>query len=802
MTVCHCSIASSWACLAEPPPGVVALTGNPRREAAIGRSGGAVTIPFDLPYGRANPEPGYAATTMIHRHTFLALALGAGAALASSCSCPPCVSVPPAGAPVARGNDAEAAPDPRYFDDPSRPVEERIDDLLAHLRLEDKIDMLSTDPSLPRLGVVGSDHVEGLHGLAMGGPGGWGQHRPIFTTMFPQAIGLGNTWDPDLVRRAAAVEGNEARYIFHVKKRGGLVIRAPNADLARDPRWGRNEESYGEDPFLASTLAVAFVRGLQGDHPKYWQAAALLKHFLANNNEAGRAHTSSDFDERLFHEYYAVAFREAIVRGGARAFMAAYNAYNGVPCTTHPMLERIAVERWGQDEIICTDAGALKNLVTEHKQFDEPSLAAAASVKAGISQFLDRYRVPVRQALRQGLLSEAEIDQVIRKNFRVMIHLGLLDPVEDVPYTKVDPAKVPWESQEHKDLARLVTQKSIVLLKNSQNALPLDPAKLESLAVIGPHADQVHLDWYSGTPPYSVSPLAGISARVGDGVRVSHASGEDRAAAARLAKALDVAILVVGNHPTGDAGWAKVKLPSYGKEAVDRQSITLEDEALIQQVYRANSRCIVVLLASFPYAINWTSEHVPAIVHLTHSSQELGNALADVLFGDINPGGRLVQTWPRSIDDLPPMMDYDIRHGRTYLYSQKSPLYAFGYGLSYTTFGYSNLMAPARLHKNESTKLVFELENTGSRLGDEVTQLYVRWLDSKVERPERALKAFQRVTLPAGDRRRVALTLAAKDLAYWDAEENDFIVETGKVEVGVGGSSDGIRLTKTIEIVD
>lgn len=419
-----------------------------------------------------------------------------------SCTCPPCVSVPPgrvAMAATAVGEFVE--PKEQTFKNPDLPAEERIDNLLAHLRLADKVEMLSTDPSLPRLGVVGSDHVEGLHGLALGGPGRWGGDEPIPTTTFPQAVGLGNTWDPDLVRQAAAVEGREARWIFHVKNRGGIVIRAPNADLSRDPRWGRNEESYGEDPLLTSSMAVAFVRGLQGDDPKYWQAAALLKHFVANTNEELRDRSSSNFDERQFQEYYAVAFREAIRVGGSRAFMAAYNAYNNVPCTTHPMLKEVALEQWGQDGIICTDAGALKNLVSSHKQFPKLSEAAAASIKAGISQFLDRYRQPVRQALRTGLLSESDIDEVIRKNFRVMIKLGLLDPDSMVPYTQVDPEREPWQTDEHRALARKVTQKSIVLLKNDRGLLPLDEKRTKSLAVIGPHADIVHLDCIAGRRP-------------------------------------------------------------------------------------------------------------------------------------------------------------------------------------------------------------------------------------------------------------------------------------------------------------
>ena len=691
----------------------------------------------------------------------------------------------------------------RPFRNPELSAEDRIDDLLARLTVEEKVEILSTDPSVPRLGIVGSDHVEGLHGLALGGPGRWGRNEPIPTTTFPQAIGLGNTWDPDLVRRTAAVEGREARWAFHVLGRGGIVVRAPNADLARDPRWGRNEESYGEDPFLTSRMAVAFVQGLQGNHPRYFQAASLLKHFVANTNEDGRGHTSSDFDERLFHEYYAVAFRAAIKEGGARAFMAAYNAHNGIPCTTHPMLQEIAVERWGQNGIICTDAGALRNLLTRHKQFTELPRAAAASVKAGISQFLDRYRSAVDRALHRGLLTEADLDRAVRQNYRVMIRLGLLDPPAKVPYAEVDPDREPWTSAEHRALARRVAQRSIVLLKNEKRTLPLSADQLKSVAVIGPHADTVHLDWYSGTPPYTVSPLEGIRTRLGTDTEVVYARGDDEREVLQVAKRADVALVVVGNHPTGDAGWARVARPSYGKEAVDRQSITLEDEALIKTVYQRNRNTVVVLLASFPYAINWTAENVPAIVHLTHNSQELGNALADVLFGDVNPAGRLVQTWPRALGDLPPMMDYDIRHGRTYLYFEGRPLYPFGYGLSYTSFAYSNLRTSTETIPPTGTMTIsVDVENTGQRTGDEVVQLYVRRLGSAIARPKQKLEGFARVQIAPGQKRTVSLELTARQLAHWDTKHQRFVVEPGAVELRVGRSVASIELTQVVRVID
>ena len=692
------------------------------------------------------------------------------------------------------------------FQNPDLPIEQRIDNILSLMTLEEKIECLDTNPSVPRLDIKGSGHVEGIHGLTQGGPGKWGKPLTIPSTTFPQGIGLGETWDTEAVKQVGEVEGYEARYVFQSPKyqQGGIVIRSPNADLGRDPRWGRNEECYGEDAYFNGAMVVAFSKGLQGNHPTYWQAAALMKHFLANSNENERDKSSSDFDERLFHEYYSLPFRMGVIDGGSRAYMASYNAVNGVPMTINPVLQQITREQWGQDGIICTDAGAMKNLVTAHKYYPDLETAAAASVKAGIGQFLDDYRDAVRGALKKGLLTEADIDRALRGNFRVMIRLGLLDPSSRVPYSSIgQESNDPWLTDKHKALALLVTQKSIVLLKNSGNLLPLDKSSLKSIAVIGPRANEVLLDWYSGTPPYAISPLEGIKKAVGESVKVSHAANNDRDAAVKIARESDVAIVCVGNHPNGgfDDVWAKVSVPSEGREAVDRQSITLEQEDLIKAVFGANQKTIVVVISSFPYAINWTQDNVPAILHMALNSQEEGSALATVLFGDYNPAGRLVQTWPRSLDQLPPMMDYDIRRGRTYMYFRDTPLYPFGYGLSYSTFAYRELkVSPASLSTTGRLDVSVIVKNTGQRAGDEVVQLYVKHLNSIVSRPLKELKDFTRVHLAPQQEKTVRFALPASRLAYWNAQTDRWVVEKDQIEIIVGGSSTDARLRKTIRV--
>ena len=691
------------------------------------------------------------------------------------------------------------------FQDPDLPAEERIDNLLSLMTLDEKISCLSTDPSIPRLGVKGTRHVEGLHGLAMGGPSNWGRRNPAPTTIFPQAIGLAESWDREVLKKVASIEGYEVRYMFQNPKynRGGLVVRAPNADLGRDPRWGRTEECYGEDAWFNAELVVSFIQGLQGGHPQYWQTASLMKHFLANSNENGRDSTSSDFSERLFREYYSYPFYKGVTVGGSRAYMAAYNRCNGIPCTVHPMLKEITISEWGQNGIICTDGGAYRQLVSSHKFYADLNLAAAACVKAGINQFLDYYRDGVYGALANGYMQQADIDAVLRGIYRVMIKLGQLDPPERVPYTTIGITDTlePWLTGAHREAALEVTRKTIVLLKNQYKLLPLMAEKLKSIAVIGPFADSVLLDWYSGTPPYRISPLEGIRNKAGNGINVSFARDNRYNKAVELASASDVAVVVVGNHPTGNDVWATCPVPSDGKESVDRKVILLEQEALIQRIYDANPNTIVVLISSFPFDINWTKENVPAIVHMTHCSQETGNALADVLFGDYNPAGRLVQTWPASIRHLPPMMDYDITGGRTYMYHKEEPLFEFGFGLSYTTFEYSNfeLSSPVLNAEGEITMRV-DVKNTGTLAGDEVVQLYIRHINSKVTRPNIELKGFERVTIQPDETKPVTIRLKASDLAYWDEGNHAFIVEEDKIKIMVGSSSKSIKFTKTIRI--
>ncbi len=707
---------------------------------------------------------------------------------------------------------ATAAETDYPFRDPDLPTEARIDDLIGRLTLDEKIGILGFARGNERLGITYTSIAEGYHGVAQGGPSNWGKRNPTPTTQFPQAYGLAATWDPAIIERVAANQAEEARYLFQSPKyhRSGLIVMAPNADLARDPRWGRTEEVYGEDPFLAGTLAAGFARGLRGDDPRYFKATSLLKHFLANSNEDGRFHTSSDFDERLWREYYARPFEIAIRDGGARSMMLAYNAHNGIPCHVHPMIRDIVIGEWGLDGTICSDGGGVTHLVDEHHAYPDMTAASAAVINAGVNLFLDRTD-SIKPAVEQGLVTEATIDEVIRGRLRLFIDLGLLDPPERVPYSEIghetDGTPEPWDRPATRALVREVTAKSIVLLRNEDDLLPLDHTQIKTVAVVGPRANTTLLDWYSGTPPYQVSIRDGIEAYAQPTSFFESAkygvtwAGDMSDTAVEVAAAGDVAVVCLGNHPEGNAGWAVATSPSDGKEGLDRQSINLDPAqlAFLQRVRAVNPRTILVLVANFPYAMPWASKNIPAIVQLTHASQEQGNALADVLFGDVNPGGKTVQTWPASIDDLPPMMDYNIRHGRTYQYATAEPLYPFGYGLSYTTFALSDLKTTVA---SDHVTVTVQVTNTGDRDGDEVVQVYASYPESAVERPNKQLVGYARTTATAGATVPVTIDIPTREFATWNVDAHAWILESAPIELHVGTSSAetdlGLRASVTL----
>jgi beta-glucosidase len=705
------------------------------------------------------------------------------------------------------------------FQNPCAAIEDRITNLLSLLTSDEKQSLLLQEqPTIPRLGIPAfTSWTEGVHGI------GWsdsaaGTVRYLVGTQFPQASGLAESWDPAALKIVGATTGYEARVynaqgLTDTGRGTALVVRAPLIDLGRDPRWGRTEESYGEDPYLTSQLATGYLAGLEGDDPRTLLAAPMMKHWLANNNEDNRGTSSSNFDDRDLHEYYAVPFEAAVRVGHAQALMTAYNQVNGIPAAVSPLIKSLLVGSFGFDGFVSTDASIAQALVTS-QYFATAEAAVTGLVEAGTSVLVQpNVQIPIASAYTMGLLTDADIDAVLRPLLRVRFRLGDLDPPSYVPYKTILGTETPWTSDEYKARALDVTHRTVVLLKNQGGALPLDAATIGSVAVIGPRADSVIRDWYGGPAAYTVTPRQGIAAKL-PAATINYAADDTGGAATAAAAMSDVAVVFVGNHPTCGSpppSWGTCPSPTDGREAVDRKSIALDpaQATLVESVLAANPRTIVVLVSSFPQALGQVAADAPAIVHVTNSSQELGTAIADVLFGDYNPAGRTTMTWYASDADIPTAMtDYDIKDGSTYLYYTGAPLYPFGYGLSYTSFSYANLtlgsggvsLAAAGTPCG-SVAVGVDVTNSGARDGDEVVELYVAFPGSTLQRPLKQLRGFQRVTLPAGQTQHVSFDVPATAFGYWDATAGALAVEPGVgAEIQVGASSADIRLRATLDV--
>ncbi|GAA3135657.1 glycoside hydrolase family 3 protein [Planomonospora alba] len=821
------------------------------------------------------------------------------------------------------------------FRDPELPLADRIADLQGRLTLAEKVALLHQyQAPVERLGVGPfRTGTEALHGLAWLGP----------ATVFPQAVGLASTWDPELVRRVGEATADEV-LAFHRKDPAGAGrnVWAPVVNPLRDPRWGRNEEGYSEDPWLTGVMSVAYASGLRGSDPAILKTAPTLKHFLGYNNETDRCTTSSDLPPRVLHEYELPAYRPALECGAAVAVMPSYNLVNGRPAHLSPLINGV-LRAWAPDDVlVVSDAYAPGNLTGLQAYHDDPAEAYAHAVKAGLDSFTqddDRTEAVlghIHDALERGLLTEADIDTAVRHALSIRFRLGEFDPA--TPYDDVTEAVV--NCPEHQALAREAARRSIVLLEND-GILPL--AGVKRIAVIGPLGDTLMEDWYSGTLPYAVTARAGLAERcetvfceavdritltaesghvVADpgggpltvtaeagtaeglfdlfdwgggsyalravatgrhvsvddaGVLVNDQPGpngwevrqtfrlEERArgtlalrhistgryvglgpapapgagpgaaagaaldgsgpaaeagagagagagtvlrlvddadaavwltaetvtggaaAAAALAATADVAVVVVGDHPLVN-----------GRETEDRLDLALPaaQEAVVAAVRAANPRTVMVVSSGYPMA--WSLPDLPAVLWSSHGGQEYGHALAEVLFGDADPEGRLTQTWYRSACELPDLLDYDIiAADATYQYYRGTPLYPFGHGLSYTDFDYSDLTAEVADGRIAVSAVV---TNTGTRPGTEVVQLYTHQQRSRVKQPLRRLRGFEKLHLAPGESTTVRWSLDIADLAFWDVTRDRFTVEEAPHKIMVGRSARDIRLCATVHV--
>lgn len=818
------------------------------------------------------------------------------------------------------------------FRNEQAPTDARIRNLLSILSVEEKISLLrATSPGIPRLEIDKYYHGnEALHGVVRPGP----------FTVFPQAIALAAMWNPELHYRIAATISDEARARWNElclgKKQLGqfsdlLTFWSPTVNMARDPRWGRTPETYGEDPYLSGILGTQFVKGLQGDDPRYLKVVSTPKHFAANNEEHNRFECNARIPERLLREYYLPAFEACVKEGKSESIMTAYNAINGIPCTLNTwLIQKVLRQDWGFDGYVVSDCGGPGLLVSGHKYVKTKEAAATLSIKAGLDLECgdDVYTEPLLNAYRLGMVSDADIDSAAYHVLRARMRLGLFDDPAHNRYNRISPSVV--GSAAHKELALEAARQSIVLLKNEKNMLPLDVNKIGSIAVVGINAGNCEFGDYSGVPVGSaVSILDGIKSKVGDRVKIRYApwissadgyalisrsyfpgglkaeyfpnKGLKGAAKTRTdewinfepanqapdpflpASPLSVrwtGILkptVSGTYTLGfatddgcrlyidgkllidswetramktdhadirleagreysiraeyfDDGGDKVaklfwktpetgekdRLSLYGeagevvkscdltiavlginksieREGQDRHDITLpkDQEEFIREIYKINPNTVVVLVAGSSLAINWIDEHVPAIVNAWYPGEQGGTAVAEVLFGDYNPAGRLPLTYYNSVGELPPFDDYDITKGRTYQYFRGKPLYPFGYGLSYTSFAYKNISVA---DKGDNLHVNFIIRNTGKRDGHEVAQLYVKFPELDIVTPLKQLKGFRKVFIRKGKASQVCIEVKKEELRLWDETQNRFIVPQGSFTFMVGASSEDIRL--------
>ena len=692
----------------------------------------------------------------------------------------------------------------------------RAEALIARMTIPERIGQLGVNtPAIKRLGVKPYHFFQqALHGLCKKGP----------VTSFPCTLALANTWNTELFDRIYTAVSDEAR-AWYSRHGGGLIMRSPPVvNMARDPRWGRMEETLGEDPCLAGTLAVCAIRAMQGNNQEFLKTAATAKHFLCYNTEDDRMTANASVDPRSFWEYHTRAFRACVEDGHVFSIMTTYNELNGLPTTANrATLTGILRDRWGFRGFVTSDYYAVTEIVKGHHFVPDLTEAVAISLEAGCDHGAGpEYQKYLLKALHLELVTQADINRALARVLTVRFLLGEFDPPKSVPYSNIAPSVL--NSPAHQQLALQSARESIVLLKNDRHFLPWDITKMKSLAVIGPMADVCHLGGYSGQPEVHVSPLQGImekwgygsgngptgeylwSSRRGNlwvapGCTVSGRNNPDlMRLAVDAAHRADHVILVCGSDQAVD------------REGHDREDITLPgaQHDLIKAVFKANANTVLVLSTNTSQAIVWEQEHLPAILCAQFAGQAQGTAIADVIFGQYNPGGKLATTWYASIKQLPPFHDYSVipdnrrepsqagqASGRTYMYMKDKPLYPFGFGLSYTTFAYSNLkLNRGSLAPGSAIMLSATVTNTGAVRGDEIVQCYIQAPPSPVVRPIKQLVGFARMSLAPGESRQVQFAIDHHDRAlhYWDVAQWKFVVQPGTVQVLIGASSSDIRL--------
>ncbi len=682
---------------------------------------------------------------------------------------------------------------PAYLN-PDLAPRERADDLMSRMTVQEKIDQMRHEsPAIEHLGVPKYNWWnECLHGVARAG----------LATVFPQSIGMGATFNEDLLHRVGTAISDEARAKHHAtrgkdlfEKYFGLTCWSPNINIFRDPRWGRGQETYGEDPYLTARLGVGFIKGLQGDDPTYLKVVATAKHYAVHSGpESLRHEFDAIVNQRDLRETYLYAFEAAVREGKCEGIMSAYNRTNGESCTASPtLLQKILRDEWGFDGHVVSDCGGVNDLHKNHKLTHTPAESAAMAVKNGLDLNCGTCFPALTQAVQGGLITEAELDVALRRLIISRIRLGMFDPPERVPYASI-PASV-VSCDEHVALARQSARESVVLLKNN-GVLPLN-RDIRGIGIFGPVATDfdVLLGNYNGHAASMTTLLEGLTAAAGPAMYINHTGGCHLYTPGPIDRCLnwmvgqvDAVIATVGISPLleGEEGNAPATAEADGSG--DRTGLGLpgSQKELLATLKEKGKPLIVVATGGSPIDLAWAQEHADAVIMCWYPGQEGGHAVADVIFGRYNPAGRLPLTFPKSVDQLPAFEDYNMT-GRTYRFMESEPLYRFGYGLSYTTFAYSDIaLGTNTIAAGESATVNINVTNTGDVDGDEVVQLYLKHQTPTVTAPRHALKGFSRIHLAPGETKQVSFKLAPDDLSLYDDDGKPF-VNAGNVEITIGG---------------
>jgi beta-glucosidase len=684
--------------------------------------------------------------------------------------------------------------------DTDLPIPERVQDLLSRLTLEEKVGLMSHPArGVPRLNIPAYNYwSEALHGVARNGR----------ATVFPQAIGMAATWDKELIHQVGSAIGDEGRAKYHaaLRRNGytdqyqGLTFWSPNVNIFRDPRWGRGQETWGEDPFLTGEMASAFVKGLQGDHPKYLKAAACAKHYAVHSGPERDRHTfNAIVTKRELYDTYLPAFKKLVTKAKVEAVMGAYNrTLDEVCCASQLLIEEILRGEWDFGGHFVSDCGALSDFHLHHKVTNDVAESAALALQHGCDLGCDHVFDEIPEAIERGLISEEDVNRALARTLGTRFKLGMFDPPEQVPFTDISMDVV--ACKEHRQLAYRAAAESVVLLKNKNNILPIQPST-KKIFVTGPTAAslEVLLGNYYGFNDHMLTLLEGITGRLPEGMGMEYTSGAmlkhpreiKHTWAPGMAQSADVAIVCLGlsSFLEGEEGESLLS-PMNG----DRDSISLPESQVnyIKELAIHGVKIVLILTGGSPIALGELEDLVDAILFVWYPGMEGGRAVADVLFGDVSPAGKLPVTFPKSLDQLPAFDDYSLQ-GRTYRYMSEEPLYPFGFGLSYSRFEYSDLALDASsIAPGDSLDIHLNVTNTGDRDADEVIQFYLGDLQASTVVPLHHLVGFERVRLQAGECRSLIFRLTPEMMSFYN-EEGKLTLEPGEFHLEVGGCSPGQR---------